>query len=147
MAIIRTMPLTIDMLGQTIDAFFKNTVPARNPPGKFYVINGDYIGKNTPAGTLVLFHLHGRIVVHARLQHDWWQQNDDRIRHPKAKRFYILDVATITVLNNPLRLSDLPQAWQLKWPRGQFDQRSRTLDDTDEKNFLRSAIGTHPVVG
>jgi hypothetical protein len=134
---VKTMPLSQEMLdGWTLDRFFREALPTRNPPGKFYVIGRDYIDQGTPAGTLVLFHLGGKVVAHARLGPQWRRDNDDRKGHQTAVRIYILDDAT--VLQTPLTLSDLPAAWQSEWA-GRFDQNPRTLDDSFEAEFLRKA--------
>ncbi len=138
--VVKTMPLNTIMLdNQTFSVFFTKTIIGRNPPGKFYVIGRPYIGRQTAAGTLVLFHLDGRIIVTARLQSDWWRPNDDPKEHPDARCVYLFDSSTIKVLNNPCRLKDLPTPWQQKWPRGRFDPFPRTLDGAYENEFLGKA--------
>jgi hypothetical protein len=135
----KTMPLNEKTLdGQDPTTFFGTTLPARSPAGKFYVYGRDnYIAKDTAPKTLVLFHLGGKIVAHARLQADWKQPNDDSTGRPDALAVYLFEDAV--PLSNPMPLTALPSGWQEEWPQGRFDQNPRTLDEQFEAAFLASA--------
>lgn len=136
---VKTMPLSAAMMdGQTPAIFFGRTLPARQPPGKFYVIGRPYIGKKTPAGSLVLFHHAGAIVALARLPPSWYRPNDDPTGRPNAVAVYLFD--DIRILHTPLGVADLPLAWQAKWACGRFDQYPRTLDPAEEAVFLAVAF-------
>jgi hypothetical protein len=135
---VKTMPLSTKGLeGEPCETFFTKTMSGRSPPGKYYVFGRDYIARDTPAGTLVLFHHEGLIVAHARLRHDWRHENDDPAGKPGARAVYFFE--EVSVLQRPMKHGDLPAGWQEEWSRGRFDQSPRTLDDTYEDQFLAKA--------
>lgn len=133
----RSMPLSDEVLeGFPISEFFLEELPRRDPPGKFYVHGRNYIARSTPAGTLVVFHHHGLVVAHARLQTNWWRHNDDLAGRPNAICVYLLERAA--VLEPGLAFHDLPATWQREWGRRRFDMCSRKLDAAAQEEFLKT---------
>jgi len=132
----KSMPLNERVLdGFGVAEFFLKEMPRRTPPGKFYVYGRDnYIARDTPAGTLVVFHFKGRLVAHAKLLTDWKQPNDDPQGRPDAQCAYLFEDAHAK--DPGLRLDELPPAWRAEWPNGRFDQSPRTLDPAAEAEFL-----------
>jgi hypothetical protein len=135
------MPLSAWALGSEFEDnpadFFKRELPSRTPPGKFRVVGGrKYIARTEKAGALVIFHWDGAVVAHARLQANWYLERDPS-DPPDVVCSYLLE--SIIWLSEPLKLAELPTAWQEQWEKGRFDQYPRLLSEADEQAFLDAA--------
>ncbi|HOO36761.1 MAG TPA: hypothetical protein PLV78_00475 [Deltaproteobacteria bacterium] len=114
---IRVFPLSKtkerEMFGtiEKVSYYFSNVLPARNPPGSFYIPNDR---SNFEKESLILFQYAERkndekIIGHAVLLSDGCIHDSSRAGYIG---YYLLDLSTIVIYDNPVTKEEVFKIWK-----------------------------------